>query len=251
MDVRPLPCLADNYAYLLVHEGHTVVVDPSEAAPVIAALDGLVLDAIWCTHHHGDHVGGVPELVARFPVPVIGSRYDHDHGRIEGQTVAVDEGDTVPIFGATAKVHAIPGHTLGAIAFELPGDLFTGDTLFAGGCGRVFEGTMPMMRASLDKLRGLDPGLRVWCGHEYTVKNLEFAQAIAPEPAVARRLEEARARRSRGEPTVGDPLAVELETNPLVRWDAPAIRAAAALRGADPTDRDAVFGAIRHAKDTW
>lgn len=251
MDVRPIPCLADNYAYLLVRDGHAVVVDPSEEAPVLAALDGLALDAIWCTHHHFDHVGGVPALAARFGVPVVGSRHDAAHKRIPGQTVVVDQDDTVAFRGVPARVHAIPGHTLGAVAFEIDGELFTGDTLFAGGCGRVFEGSLPQMRASLALLRALDPKLRVWCGHEYTVKNLEFAQDLAPEAAAGLRLDQARDRRAHGEPTVGDPLAVELATNPFLRWDAPAVRAAAARLGADPTDADAVFAALRGAKDRW
>lgn len=251
MNVVPIPCLSDNYAYLLVRDGHAVLVDPSEPEPVLAALEGLTLDAIWCTHHHFDHVGGVEGVLAQYPVEVVGSRYDLDQGRIPGQTRAVDDGDTLVSGGFSARVHAIPGHTLGAVAFEIDDALLTGDTLFAGGCGRVFEGTYAMMRASLAKLRALDPALRIWCGHEYTVKNLEFANEIAPEPAVAERLASARARRAGGEPTMGDPLSVELETNPLVRWDAPAIRAAAARLGADPSDPDAVFGAIRHAKDRW
>lgn len=249
MDVRPIPCLADNYAYLLVRDGHAVVVDPSEAAPVLAALGDLVLDAIWCTHHHWDHVGGVPELAERFGVPVVGSRHDRDEGRIAGQTVAVDEGDALDVLGERATVLAIPGHTLGAVAFVTPEHVFSGDTLFAGGCGRVFEGTMPQMRASLAKLRALDPRLRLWCGHEYTLKNLAFAEALAPEPAVSARLADARARRARGEPTVGDPLAVELPTNIFLRWDAPAVQAAAARLGADPNDPDAVYAAVRQAKD--
>ncbi len=251
MNVRTVPCLADNYAYLLVHEGHAVVIDPSEAGPVLDALEGVTLDAIWCTHHHFDHVGGVPELLARFDVPVVGSRYDLDHARIPGQTVAVDDGDIVPFDATVATVHAIPGHTLGAVAFEIAGHLFTGDTLFAGGCGRVFEGTMPMMRASLQKLAALDPALRVWCGHEYTVSNLAFAESLAPEPAVVARLAEMRALRARGKPTMGHPLADELATNPFLRSMAPPILAAATRLGADPTDPDAIFGALRHAKDQW
>ncbi|MFN7147695.1 MAG: hydroxyacylglutathione hydrolase, partial [Myxococcota bacterium] len=203
--MRPLPCLLDNYAYLLVRNGHAVVVDPSEAEPVLEALDGLVLDAIWCTHHDGDHVGGVPGILARHDVPVVGSRYDLDRRRIPGQTTAVGDGNVVTWGDLRAKVYEIPGHTLGAVAFEVDGHLFTGDTLFSGGCGRVFEGTLPQMRASLATLKGLDPALRVWCGHEYTVKNLEFAEQIAPEAAVTARLSDARARRERGEPTVGDP----------------------------------------------
>lgn len=259
MNVRTVPCLTDNYAYLLVHDGRAVVIDPSEAPPVEQALGAdaagtLSLAALWLTHHHWDHVGGLPQLLARGPVPVVGSRYDLDQGRIAGQTVAAGEGTPLSFAGQAARIHLVPGHTLGAIAIEIGGHLFTGDTLFAGGCGRVFEGTMPMMRASLAKLRALDPALRVWCGHEYTVKNLEFAEALTtengvPEPAVSARLAEARAQRARGEPTVGHPLAHELATNPFLRWDAPAVRAAAARMGADPDDPDAVFAAVRHAKD--
>jgi hydroxyacylglutathione hydrolase len=256
MKVLPVPCLADNYAYLLVQDGHAVVVDPSEAGPVLAALDGLgipglVVDAVWCTHHHVDHVGGVPDLVAARPAPVVGSRYDLTHGRIPGQTVAVDDGDTVPAFGGVARIVAIPGHTLGAIAFVLPGHVFTGDTLFAGGCGRVFEGTMPMMQASLAKLRALDPALRMWCGHEYTVKNLEFAEAMDPAPAIPTRLARMRALRKRGEPTVGTPLADEHATNPFLRWDAPALQATALRLGAPGTSPAEVFAALRGEKDRW
>ncbi|MDP2307274.1 MAG: hydroxyacylglutathione hydrolase [Pseudomonadota bacterium] len=261
MNVRTIPCLSDNYAYVLVQDGHAVVIDPSEEGPVTVALGdpalgGLVLDAIWLTHHHWDHVGGVEGLLAEHPVPVVGSRYDLDQDRIIGQTVAVDDGATLPFGGMTARIHTVPGHTLGAVAIEIAGNLFTGDTLFAGGCGRVFEGTLPMMRASLAKLRALDPALRVWCGHEYTIKNLEFAEAMSaeagvPEPAVSARLAEARAQRARGETTVGHPLADELATNPFLRWDAPAVRAAAARMGADPDDPDAVFAALRNAKDRW
>lgn len=251
MDVRPIPCLADNYAYLLVRDGHAVVVDPSEAAPVLAALKGLVLDAIWCTHHHWDHVGGVPGLLATGRVPVVGGRYDSENNRIEGQSVAFDDGDTFPVFGVTAKVHAIPGHTLGAIAYEIDGHLFSGDTLFTGGCGRIFEGTPQMMRASMNTLLGLDPALRLWPGHEYTLNNLTFALHLAAEPAVEARLADTRTRRDAGLPAIGDTLALERATNPFLRWDAPTIRAAAARLGADPGDPDEVFAAIRHAKDRW
>lgn len=218
---------------------------------MLAALDGLVLDAIWCTHHHFDHVGGVPGLLTEFDVPVIGSAHDLSAGNIPGQTVGVRGGDTLEFRELRGRVHDIPGHTLGAVALEIGDHLFPGDTLFCGGCGRVFEGTMPMMRASLAVLRGLDPALRLWCGHEYTVKNLEFALEIADEPAVAGRLATARALREAGRPTVGTPLALELDTNPFLRWDAPTIRAAAARLGADPSSPDEVFGAIRHAKDRW
>lgn len=249
MNVIPIPCLADNYAYLLEQDGHAVVVDPSEAGPVLAALAGLTLDAIWCTHHHWDHINGVPGLLERHAVPVIGSRHDHDQRRIPGQTIAVEAGDTVPFGPFQAHIRAIPGHTLGAIAFQIEGELFTGDTLLAGGCGRVFEGTLPMMQASLAQLRSLDPTLRVWCGHEYTVKNLEFAQSQAPDPAVSARLGAARAQRAQSLPTVGSTLAEEVTTNPFLRWDDPAIIATARRLGALDDGPAEVFGAWRTAKD--
>lgn len=251
MNVRPVECLQDNYAWVISQDGHAVVVDPSETAPVLAALDGLVLDAIWCTHHHHDHVGGVLGLLKHFPVPVVASTYDAEHGRVPGQTLAAGDGEVLRTGRFSARIHAVPGHTLGAITFETKTDLFTGDTLFAGGCGRVFEGTMPMMRASLARIAALSPTLKVRCGHEYTVKNLEFAVEYANEPATVARLQDARGRRATGLPAVGDPLQVELDTNPFLRWDAPALREVAARREADPTDPDAVFAAVRRAKDRW
>lgn len=245
MQVTPLPCLADNYAWLLREGDDAVVVDPSEAGPVLAALGTARLRAVWCTHHHWDHVGGIEDLRMRLGAfDIVGSH--RDVGRIPHQTRAVGEGDVVEPFGA--RVVDIPGHTLGAVAYVVDGYLFSGDTLFSAGCGRVFEGTMEQMRTSLAKLRALDPSLRVCCGHEYTVKNLEFAAATMPEDAaVAARLAEARASRERGEPTVPALLSDELRTNLFLRWDDPGVAAAAARL--DPTV-DA-FTALRLAKDRF
>lgn len=248
--IETVPLLQDNYAYLLIDEGRreAVVVDPSEAGPVRARAEalGVRIVGVWCTHHHHDHVGGVEGLVASLgALPVVGSDYDAREGRIAQQTVGVREGAVLTFAGEHVSVLEIPGHTLGAIAYVLGGAVFSGDTLFLSGCGRVFEGTMPQMRASLAKLRALPETTRVYPGHEYTVKNLEFAATVEPESAaVSARLEDARARRARGEPTVPGTIAQELATNPFLRWDAPTVQKHVGL-----TDPDAIFTHLRLAKD--
>ena len=248
--IEALPLLQDNYAYLVIDEvrGEAVVVDPSEARPVRARAEalGVRIAGIWCTHHHADHVGGVEPLVAALgAMPVVGSAYDAREKRIPRQTVGVEEGSELSFAGARVRVLEIPGHTLGAVAYVLDGVLFSGDTLFLSGCGRVFEGTMPQMRASLAKLRALPETTRVYPGHEYTVKNLEFAEVVEPESgAVKARLQGARARRARGEPTVPGTMADELETNPFLRWDAPPVQQHTGL-----THPDEVFTHLRLAKD--
>jgi hydroxyacylglutathione hydrolase len=256
MRVLPIPCLKDNYAYLLVDaERKGVVVDPSEVGPVENALraEGVELAGIWLTHHHFDHVGGVEGLCAsRGALPVLGSAYDLEHGRIPRQTRGLSEGDTLTWAGSEVSIHEIPGHTLGAIAYVVAGCLFSGDTLFIAGCGRVFEGTMPMMQSSLAKLRALAADTRVYCGHEYTVANLRFARAVEPDAAaIAERAAWAARLRERGEPTTGAPLRDELATNPFLRWDAPAVIARAREWGSGSDDPGSVFGALRKAKDSF
>lgn len=258
MQVVAIPCLKDNYAYLLIGaKGRSVVIDPSEAAPVEAALEreGVELDAIWLTHHHWDHVGGVEALrgaqsSGRRDVAVLGSAYDLERARIPCQTRGLREGDLLEFEGQRVDILEIPGHTLGAIAYVVGGNLFSGDTLFIAGCGRVFEGTMPMMQQSLAKLRGLPDSTRVYCGHEYTLANLRFVQAIEPEaPGLTETMARAAARRERGEPTVPGLLRDELAHNPFLRWDQPSVIAAAQKRGASEATPAGVFGAIRTAKD--
>ena len=260
MCVTAVPCLKDNYAYLVeagaAGAGGVAVVDPSEAEPVERALAaaGLRLDAIWLTHHHHDHVGGVEALCAARPsgLPVLGSAYDLEQRRIPRQSVGLREGDRVALGASVARVLEIPGHTLGAIAFVVDGCLFSGDTLFLAGCGRVFEGTMPMMQTSLAKLRALPDATRVYCGHEYTLSNLRFARSVEPDSAaIAAAHEDAEARRARGEPTVPGTLAQERATNPFLRWDEPQVIEAARARGADGALPGTVFGALRKAKDTF
>lgn len=249
MRIVPVECLRDNYAYLVIDDAsqRAAVVDPSEDEPVREALarEGVTLAALWLTHHHWDHVGGVTALCdALAPAEVLGSRHDLEAGRIPRQTRGLDDGDTFTFAGVTVRAVHIPGHTLGAIAFVLPQDVFTGDTLFLGGCGRVFEGTMEMMSASLDKLRQLPADTRVWCGHEYTVKNLEFAKTVDPDNTdVDAFLAEARRAREADEPTVPGTMARELEVNPFLRFDVPSV-----ARGEAPV---AAFSRLRRAKDAF
>lgn len=246
MNVRPIPLLSDNYAYLLEHHGEAVIVDPSEAEPVRKALEGLRLIAIWCTHHHWDHVGGVAEL-ATPGVEVLGSRHDHEKQRIPSLTRALDDGEHFQVWGHTVQVLAVPGHTLGAIAYHVGDELFTGDTLFLAGCGRLFEGTPAMMRASLARLRHLPGQTRIWCGHEYTHKNLNFAASIEPESsAIAQRLASLKV------PSVPGTIAEEQQTNPFFRWDQPTVQHT--VRGEGPEDLsggDRVFAAVRERRNSF
>ena len=247
MQVIPVPCLSDNYAYLAIENSRAAVVDPSQADPVLRAIDQaeVKLTEIWLTHHHWDHIGGIEPLIEECPIEhVRGSRYDADHERIPRQTDALSEGDSFDFGGVTVDIMELPGHTLGAIALIAEGNLFSGDTLFIAGCGRVFEGTMEMMSKSLSKLRALPPNTKVWCGHEYTVDNLRFAKTIEPSNSeVERALHEAVATREAGQFTVPGHLQREIATNPFLRFDDPGVAA-----GRDPV---ASFTAIRAAKDSF
>jgi hydroxyacylglutathione hydrolase len=254
MEIEIVPCLKDNYAYLLVDaSGHTVVVDPSEPAPVLAALRRRQLQpvGIWATHHHHDHVGGVPGLLAEYPqLEVVGSAYDAEHSRIPGLTHAVTDGDPLWFESRRVRLLLVPGHTLGAVSYLCEGALFSGDTLFAAGCGRVFEGTHAQMQQSLASLRDLPADTRLYCGHEYTTRNLEFAAYIEPDnQAVRARLEEVKALRSEHKPSLPCTLADENATNPFLRWDEPAVIERARALGAESAAPAHVFSALRRAKD--
>lgn len=250
MRVLPVPCLSDNYAYVLTAGGaDAVVVDPSEAAPVLAALEaaGLRLVAILNTHHHFDHVGGNEGLLERFgKIPVFA--HESDSGRVPAQTELVREGQRVEIGGLSFEPLHVPGHTTGAIAYFGHGAVFTGDTLFVAGCGRLFEGTPAMMYTSLcEKLAKLPPQTKVYCGHEYTASNLRFALHAEPGNAAAKeKLARVTEMRERGEPTVPSTIADELATNPFLRVAEPAVRDR--FPGATPAE---VLGAVRSAKDTF
>ena len=223
-----VPAFRDNYIWLIHNGAHAVAVDPGEAGPVLAALDnrGLSLAAIVLTHKHDDHIGGVPALLEKFSVPVFGPR--HETSPIITVTRPVSEGDTVtvPALPLRLKVLDTPGHTKGHIAYyaETQRWLFCGDTLFAGGCGRVFEGTPQQMTASLAKLAALPDSTLVYCSHEYTISNLQFALAVEPDNAALQaRLREDQAKRERGQPTVPSTMALEKATNPFLRYAEPAI----------------------------
>ena len=255
LDVIPIPCLADNYAYLLVDAatGRVGVVDAPEAEAILDALEDrrLRLDAILCTHHHWDHTGANEGLAARYEGLTIAG-FAGDRGRIPGQTHFLADGETFAVGASRARIVHIPGHTLGAIAYHFAEDgcLFPGDTLFGAGCGRLFEGTAEQMQASLARLRGLPGETLVYFGHEYTAANLAFARKVEPKNvALQRRWEEVRAVRTRGKPTCPSTLAEERATNPFLRWDAPAVVAAARVAGAPSDTAAAVFGTIRRWKD--
>ena len=253
--IIPIPAFADNYIWLLRAGRAAVVVDPGDAAPVQAYLDreGLDLAAIVATHHHGDHVGGIEGLVARRRVPVYGPARES----IPARTSALREGDAVVLdeLGLELLVLDVPGHTAGHIAYtgrvaDAP-VLFCGDTLFAAGCGRIFEGTPATMWTSLSKLAALDPATRVFCAHEYTLANLRFAAAVEPaNVALAQRRVRDAALRDRGQPTVPSTIADELATNPFLRANEPAVRAAAEAHAGRLLDGDvAVFAQLRAWKD--
>ena len=252
MRVIVVPCLQDNYAYLIHLEGSgdAVVVDPSETAPVVAALEahGLRLTGILSTHHHWDHIGGNEELSERFGHPPV---YGHrsDAGRIPLLSVKLDHEEQFELAGLGFRALHVPGHTSGALAYVTGDAVFTGDTLFAAGCGRLFEGTPKQMYESLNvKLGGLPDATRVFCGHEYTASNLHFAQSVEPDNADVRaRVERVASLRSRGEPTVPSSIGDERRTNPFIRCDSPAIRRK--FEGAQSAVD--VLAQLREAKDSF
>ncbi len=255
LQVTAIPAFADNYLWLIHDQQHAAVVDPGDAAPIEAALASLnlKLDAILLTHHHGDHAGGVAELLARRQVPVYGPARE----KIAGLSHPLTEGDRVglPSLGLSLSVLDVPGHTAGHIAYVAADQhwLFCGDTLFAGGCGRLFEGTPAQMAASLAKLAALPDDTKVYCAHEYTVSNMRFAVAAEPgNPEVAARLAQEQQRRERGEATVPSTMGIEKRTNPFLRnTEAGVLRtlhAEGRLTGDDPVD---AFAALREWKNSY
>ena len=253
LQIEPVSCLRDNYAWLAhdPEENICFVVDPSEARPVIRALVDrrLKLTHILNTHHHLDHVGGNLELQSEFGASIIGP--GKDRARIPGINSGVVENDVVTLGSHTAKVLEIPAHTRGHIAFWFEQDaaVFTGDTLFAMGCGRLFEGDPPTMWRSLSKLVQLPDDTRIYCGHEYTEANGRFALTVdAGNADLVKRMAEVRATRARGLPTLPSDIGIEKKTNPFLRARSPEIRHALGLEGADDVE---VFAETRRRKDSF
>ena len=284
MEIHRLPALQDNYIFLLHDPVQNVaaVVDPAQAGPVLEKVRSLrtPITAIFNTHHHADHVGGNRQILQQFPEAVVYASAV-DWGRIPGQQVKLKAGDRVTFGDRFAQVFFVPGHTRGHIAYYFPpvpeavsappieqeaghleidhseidhseigdsvGELFCGDTIFAGGCGRLFEGTPAQMMDSIGQLRALPSNTRIWCAHEYTLGNLKFALTVEPaNKALQKRYEQVQQMRLHQEPTVPTTLAIEQETNPFLRWDQPSIIAAV---GGDSPAR--TFGKLRGKKDLF
>lgn len=256
-DIRLVPCLSDNYA-VLVHRGAedgpgtTFLVDAPEEGAVLAALDqaGWTLDAILLTHHHGDHTGAAGVLSAATGAKLIGPAAEA--AQMPDLDVALDDGAEFRVGPFRIRAIATPGHTAGPLSYYLPDEklAFTGDTLFALGCGRLFEGTAQTMWASLKRLREeLPDDTRIYCGHEYTLANARFALTIDPgNEALAARARTIEALRAAGRPTLPFTMGEEKATSPFLRADTPSVAAAVDLEGAAPA---AVFAAVRARKDSF
>jgi len=245
--IIPIPAFKDNYIWLLFSESHAVVVDPGDASPVIAALKqlSLTLDAILITHHHSDHIGGVAELIKQWPAKVYAPKKEH----YEFEHQAVEESDLVHLdnLELSLKVMEVPGHTLGHVAYYGANCLFCGDTLFGAGCGRLFEGTPSQMYNSLQRLAQLPSETAVYCTHEYTERNLQFAMKLdAENHELVQRVEQAAFTRNLGKPTLPSDIALELATNPFLRCQMRAIQIASGAANNDPIE---VFTAIRKMRN--
>lgn len=257
MDIQGLCAFEDNYIWLLRQGRRVVVVDPGDEAPVLRYLEDENADlaAIMLTHHHGDHTGGVAGLLTRHPVPVFGPAGES----IAGVTHPLREGDAValPGFKALFRVLDVPGHTRGHIAYfgtpDGQGTLFCGDTLFACGCGRLFEGTAEQMHISLGKLSALPADTRVYCAHEYTLSNIRFALAVEPgNAALVTRAARVAQLRAAGRPTVPFAIADELQTNPFLRCAQPEVAIAAEQHaGVRLSGTGEVFAVLREWKNNF
>ncbi|MBI1212500.1 MAG: hydroxyacylglutathione hydrolase [Alphaproteobacteria bacterium] len=253
LNIHLVPCLRDNYAYL-VHEPQSnavAIVDPSDAAPIFAALKQhkLTLTHIFNTHHHWDHTGGNLDLKKETGAKITGPKLDAD--RIPGIDIGVAEGDTVELGRAHAQILDIPAHTKHHIAFWFGDDnaVFTGDTMFAMGCGRLFEGTPAQMWKSLNKLAALPGETRVYCGHEYTLSNGKFAVTVEPNNAgLRKRVAEVERLRADNKPTIPSTIAQERETNPFLRAASRDLRTTLGMLDASDVD---VFAETRKRKDSF
>ncbi|VVM71861.1 Hydroxyacylglutathione hydrolase GloB [Pseudomonas fluorescens] len=254
IQITALPAFTDNYIWLLQDPDtrRCAVVDPGDAAPVqawLAVNPGWVLSDILITHHHHDHVGGVAQLKKATDAKVYGPASEN----IPARDVALNDGDRISVLGWDFDVIAVPGHTLGHIAFYHQGTLFCGDTLFAAGCGRLFEGTPEQMHGSLTRLAAFPEDTRVYCTHEYTLSNLRFAVAVEPgNPHTVERLAKVTEQRQAGIITLPSTLGLEKQTNPFLRTDETSVKEKVDERnGLDNRAPSAVFAALRAWKDTF
>lgn len=253
IEIQPISALHDNYIWMIVHpkRKQAIIVDPGEAAPVMTELtrQHLSLAAIFITHHHWDHTNGIAELLNFQSVPVYGPSQDLvplcDHPLQEGDKITIDD------LESDFRIMAIPGHTLGHIAFVGVDYVFCGDTLFTAGCGRLFEGSAEQMHDSLTRLSQLPGDTAVYCGHEYTQANLGFAALVEPNNAnITHRQTEVTQRRAKNLPTVPAKISLELATNPFLRAHVPTVKTAAEKHAGKSLDTDVeVFAVLRHWKD--
>ncbi len=256
MEIVTIPILKDNYAFVLVDRSRqeATVFDPGESRPVLNWLRaaGLELVNIWITHHHRDHIGGIQELLQSFPAAVV-SGGTNDRGRIPQQQVYLNDRDQVSFADRTAQILFIPGHTLAHIAYYFAptahevGELFCGDTIFGGGCGRLFEGTPKQMLQSIDRLRQLPASTRLWCSHEYTFNNLRFALTIEPHNMdLQNRYQQVKIAQANSRPTIPSSIGLENQTNPFLRWDISAISSAV-----NSNDSVETFARLRGRKEQF